>query len=81
MIVNIYLLGSMITMVAAALIGHSGKLWVTLLAALVAAALWPVLLIGGIQLVALGLFTEQQKHQHAGAFAAAGHPRHRLIHP
>jgi len=31
--------------------------------------------------LALGLFTEQQKHQHAGAFAAAGHPRHRLIHP
>ena len=53
----------------------------TLLAALVAAALWPVLLIGGIQLVALGLFTEQHKHQPVGAFAAAGHPRHRLILP
>ncbi len=81
MIVNIYLFGSMITMIAAVLLGHSGKVWVTMLAALVAAALWPVLLVGGIQLLALGLFSDQQKHQHTRAFAAAGHPRHRLIHP
>ena len=79
MIVNIYLLGSMITMIAALIVGHSGRPWVTIAAAVVGAALWPVLLLGGIQLLAVGLFADQQKRAHAHAVVATGNPLHRLI--
>ena len=77
MIVNVYLLGSMITMVAALIVGHSGRLSVTLLAAVVGAVLWPVLVLGGIQLLAVGLLADQQKRPHS--HAVVGSPLHRLI--
>lgn len=79
MIVNIYLLGSMITMIAAVFIGHADRPWATLAAALVAAALWPVLVIGGIQLLAVSLLADQHRHAHTGALVAADNPLHRLI--
>ena len=70
MLLNIYLFGSLLTMIAAVVAcarqSHPNR--VPFLTTVLAGALWPVLAIGGMQMIAVtGLAKSVRKHAAAGS--------------
>jgi len=69
---NIYLYGSVITMAAAFLLAQPDHVWIKVIAAGAAGLLWPVLVIGGIELLAVrGLFARWEHRAAAKVDATA----------
>ena len=77
---DIYLYGSVITMVGAFLLAQPDHIWIKVVAAVAADLLWPVLVIGAIELFAVrGLFARRDHRAPAKVAVVTAERREHLL--